>query len=481
MVLIGPPGAGKSFLGGQFLWTVGAVDNRTIEKLKRDAESQGHPREQGFVSFLDATSPERKSQHTIQPQHPHLVFTSRARYGMMCPSGNLRYMKSFCRAVGKADLLLLLVSVTDFKKDIEVIQSQLKVCYALSLAAQMAVGVTKCDLIEDKNQLEEAIKEITTALPKMIEPYFTLLGFFYTDVKGSNYVSKTSHLPSPNTLIDLIDTVPAERYKNDLSFSSQSQFLLPIDFSYKIKGIGTVVCGKVISGHLDIRKRNIFKVVGQPDILPYTMEIHHSTLESTEPYAYVGLNVKSATTFAIKPGMILSETPCEPTSWITSTIKAATTFTIKRGTTFNFHTAIGNSLCQIDRISADPTIYKDSQLQEGGIATLHLKLLKPIYLFPYDKVPNLGSFVIARGSKLHATGTIEFVANQNSFESFYQFWPKFHTYLQSGCSQSIVGLLAVLKRLQVQGKTDIPQEPTKKLIQQLIAHWFLHQKPSQPH
>eukprot|EP01124_Arcella_intermedia_P034670 TRINITY_DN8628_c0_g1_i5.p1 TRINITY_DN8628_c0_g1~~TRINITY_DN8628_c0_g1_i5.p1 ORF type:complete len:432 (+),score=109.42 TRINITY_DN8628_c0_g1_i5:276-1571(+) len=417
---------------------------------------------------------EHRAGHTIQPQHPYILMTAKMRYGIMCPSGNLRYMKSFCRAVGKADLLLLVVSVTTFENDIKVIQDQLNICHSLSLSVQIIVGITHCDKITEKIKLDESIKDISATLLKMIEPYFSLLGFFYTDINGANYMSLSPQLNSPNTLLELMDRVPSERYKNELSFTSDSQFLCPVDFSYKIAGIGTVVCGKVISGQLNVLKRPVVKVEGIADpVSIFTMESHHESIHTTEPYLYIGLNLKRVAATQFKKGMILSDTLCEPTSWITSKIKAQNGFTIRKGSTFSFHTAIGSSICQVDRISADPNVYKDSHLQKDGVATLHCKFLKPIYLFPYSKVPYLGSFVIASGAKLHATGTVEFAANQSSFECLYEFWPKFHNYLQAGCSQSILGILCVLKRLQAQGKVDVPQEPTKKIMQHLIAHWFL--------
>uniref|UniRef100_A0A6B2L4H2 Tr-type G domain-containing protein n=1 Tax=Arcella intermedia TaxID=1963864 RepID=A0A6B2L4H2_9EUKA len=428
MVVVGPPGAGKSYLGGQLMWNLGGIDTRTIEKWKRESEALGWPKNHGFAYLFDRTHHERSSGKTIHFHPPFLVMTRRMRYGTTCPSGDLRYMKSFCSAVGKADLLLLLVSVTTFKNDEEVIINQLKICHSLSLSTQIIIGITKCDLITDKISLEESIKDITVNLSKLIEPYFTLLGFFHTDLNGSNYITKSSSLDSPNILLDLLDNVPLERYKNDLSFTSQSQFLCPVEYSFKIGGIGTVVCGKVISGHLDLMKRPLLKVEGiEEPIAVFSMENHHDSIPSTQPYLYVGLNLKRVMAPQFKRGMILSDTKIESTSWITAKIKAENTFTIRAGATFSFHTAIGSSTCQVDKISADPNIYKDSILQKDGAATLHCRFLKPIYLFPYAKVPNLGTFVISSGSKLYATGTVEFAANQNSFECLYEFWPKFHT------------------------------------------------------
>jgi peptide chain release factor subunit 3 len=65
LVFIGHVDAGKSSLGGAILYATGMVDERTMDKFKREAKEAG--RESWYLSWaLDLTREERAKGKTVE-------------------------------------------------------------------------------------------------------------------------------------------------------------------------------------------------------------------------------------------------------------------------------------------------------------------------------------------------------------------------------------------------------------------------------
>jgi peptide chain release factor subunit 3 len=94
VIFIGHVDAGKSTLGGAILYATGMVDERTLEKNKREAKEMG--RETWYLSWaLDLTKEERSKGKTVEVGRAFFE-TEKRRYSILDAPGHKTYVPSVC-------------------------------------------------------------------------------------------------------------------------------------------------------------------------------------------------------------------------------------------------------------------------------------------------------------------------------------------------------------------------------------------------
>lgn len=90
IIFIGHVDAGKSTLGGSILYTTGMVDERTMDKLRREAKEAG--RETWYLSWaLDLTAEERSKGKTVEVGRGFFE-TDKRRYSILDAPGHKTYV-----------------------------------------------------------------------------------------------------------------------------------------------------------------------------------------------------------------------------------------------------------------------------------------------------------------------------------------------------------------------------------------------------
>lgn len=116
IVFIGHVDAGKSTLGGSILYVTGMVDERTLEKYKRDAKEAG--RETWYLSWaLDLTNEERAKGKTVEVGRAHFKIdipspdgTIERHFSILDAPGHKSYVHHMIGGASQADIGVLLVS-----------------------------------------------------------------------------------------------------------------------------------------------------------------------------------------------------------------------------------------------------------------------------------------------------------------------------------------------------------------------------------
>ncbi|KAI9807578.1 MAG: translation termination factor GTPase eRF3 [Sarcosagium campestre] len=250
LIFIGHVDAGKSTLGGSILYATGMVDERTMDKYKRDAKEAG--RETWYLSWaLDLTKEERSKGKTVEVGRGFFE-TEKRRYTILDAPGHKTFVPNMIGGASQADVGILVISArkgeyeTGFEKGGQTRE------HAMLAKTQ---GVNK--LIVAVNKMDDPTVEWSK---ERYDECTTKLKVF---LKGTGYDPKNDLMFMPvsaQTAVGIKDRVPLSKapwyggpslleYLDDMKTLERkvnAPFMMPINAKYR--DMGTIVEGKIESG-----------------------------------------------------------------------------------------------------------------------------------------------------------------------------------------------------------------------------------------
>ena len=251
IIFMGHVDAGKSTMGGNILYLTGAVDKRTVEKYEREAKDAG--RQGWYLSWvMDTNKEERNDGKTIEVGKACFE-TDKRRYTILDAPGHKMYVSEMIGGASQADVGILVISArkgeyeTGFEKGGQTRE------HALLAKTQ---GVNKIIVVVNKMDdptvgwSEDRYKDCTSKLGLFLKGIgYSKEDVIFMPVSGFTGAGLKERVPKKDcpwydgpALLEFLDDMKiANRHIN-------SPFMLPV--SGKMKDMGTIVEGKVESGHI---------------------------------------------------------------------------------------------------------------------------------------------------------------------------------------------------------------------------------------
>jgi elongation factor 1-alpha len=313
IVIVGHVDAGKSTTTGHLLFKLGGLNERELEKLRKEARELGKESFL-FAFFMDKSKDERARGVTIACTTREF-YTPNFHYTIIDAPGHRDFIKNMISGASQADVALLMVPANKggFETSIAKgnhkkgeIQGQTRqharLCHLLGIE-QLIVGVNKMD-DSSVNYAEDRYNEIKGEVDKMLTkigyktkkiPFIPMSGF-----KGENLDRASDNMPWWNgfsvkikketvtgvTLVDALDRVvqPPKRILD-------KPMRMPVSGVYNIRGVGDVITGRIEQGTLAPNVTVRFyptNVKGKA----FSIEMHHTSVPQAGPGDNVGVNVK---------------------------------------------------------------------------------------------------------------------------------------------------------------------------------------------
>ncbi|KAK0628893.1 P-loop containing nucleoside triphosphate hydrolase protein [Bombardia bombarda] len=250
IIFIGHVDAGKSTLGGSILYATGMVDQRTMDKYKKEAKDMG--RETWYLSWaLDLTTEERAKGKTVEVGRGFFE-TEKRRYSILDAPGHKTYVPNMIGGASQADVGILVISArkgeyeTGFEKGGQTRE------HAMLAKTQgvnkLIVAINKMD-DPTVNWSHERYLECTTKLSQFLKGtgYNLKTDVFFMPIAAQQTLGIKDRIPKGvcswydgPSLLEYLDSMQA------LERKINAPFMMAVAGKYR--DMGTMIEGKIEAG-----------------------------------------------------------------------------------------------------------------------------------------------------------------------------------------------------------------------------------------
>jgi peptide chain release factor subunit 3 len=422
LIFIGHVDAGKSSLGGAILYATGMVDERTMDKFKREAKEAG--RESWYLSWaLDLTKEERSKGKTVEVGRAFFE-TEKRRYTILDAPGHKTFVPSMIGGASQADVGILVISArkgeyeTGFEKGGQTRE------HAMLAKTQgvnkLVIAVNKMDdpTVEwSKERYDECTKKLTAFLKGVgykqtgkrcgSWPSFQLLmgnvDLHFMPISALTGMGLKDRIPKGvapwydgPSLLEYLDNMKA------LERKVKAPFMMPVNGKYR--DMGTVIEGKIESG--------VIKKGSQMIMMPNKEKIEIAAIygetEDEVNIASCGeqvrLRVRGIEEEDIMPGFVLCS-PQRPVHCVKafeaqiSIVELKSILSAGFNCVLHVHAAIEEVafaalLHKLERGTGRKSKKPPPFASKGMSIIARLEVASPVCVETYDEYPQLGRFTL---------------------------------------------------------------------------------------
>ena len=320
VVTCGHVDAGKSTTCGRLIFELGGLSEREMLKLKNEAANLGKS-SFAFAFYMDTTKQERERGITIQSTTKEF-YTDKFHYSLVDNPGHKDYITNAVSGASTGDVALLLIPANmDFASAIAkpnrsegTVAGQSRVhsrLINLLGVKQLIVAINKMD---DCKYSEERYNEVKDEVTNMLLEVGWNKEFIKTNVpfipysawEGDNLSKQSANMPwykgcevktldgSTVKVFTLLDAL--NDYVKVPKRLTEAPLRMPVSNICSIKGIGSIICGRIEQGTLRIGDEVVF-LPQNNDSNPcsgkvFSIEMHHKSQSMAEAGDNVGICIK---------------------------------------------------------------------------------------------------------------------------------------------------------------------------------------------
>eukprot|EP00759_Apiculatamorpha_spiralis_P037053 PhF_6_TR37116/c2_g1_i4/m.54546/K03267/ERF3, GSPT; peptide chain release factor subunit 3 len=305
IVFCGHVDAGKSTISGHILYLTGNVDERTIEKNKRDA-AQRNRDGWGFAYVFDVTEDERDRGKTHETGSAYFETTTK-RYTILDAPGHKCFVASMIGGASQADVAILVISTrrgefeTGFEHNGQTREHALllKTCGVKTLI----VALNKMDdptVNWDKARWDEIHEKLV--------PFLKTVGYtegkncVFMPVSGLKGLGLKERCPPQEfyngpSLLEYLDDLPVT--SRDL----EANVRLPVQGRYKDDG-KMIMYGKLESGQF-VKGDTLIMMPPKREIFIESLQVGECDVEVAQPGDFLHMKIRGAEEEDIRAGYVL--------------------------------------------------------------------------------------------------------------------------------------------------------------------------------
>lgn len=420
VVFIGHVDAGKSTISGQIMVLTGQIDERTLQKLEKDAKDNN--RESWLYAYINDTNEEERAKGiTVEVGRAHFE-TTKKRYTILDAPGHKNYVPNMISGAAQADVAILVISArkgefeTGFEKGGQT-REHARLVKTIGVK-HLIVVINKMDeptVAWSKERYDECVNKLTPFLKqtgfnvKKDVQFLPLSGFTGANLKAPLSKQVCPWFDGP-TLLGALDALPPMDRKAD------APLRIPVVDSFKERGT-TVIMGKVEAGTLFVGQ-NIFLMPGKSPLEVTGIATEIGTLRKAKPGENVKISVRGADELNISPGNLLCDKDLVP---VVSELEAVLVILelpkekslLTAGTEAVLHCHTSVEECSVSELIAEIDLKTNTEgkkrptfVKSGAGVRLRLVLSKAICVEEFGVVPQLGRFTLRDGGKTIAMGKV---------------------------------------------------------------------------
>ena len=472
IVFVGHVDHGKSTLIGRILAETDSLPEGKIENLRKTCSARGQPFEYAFV--LDALAEEQEQNITIDTTE--IQFRTRKRgYVIIDAPGHQEFLKNMITGAANADAAVIVIAADEGMREQSRRHGQL---IRLLNIREVIVAVNKMDLVGfNENNFRRIEREYTAFLQDI---GLSARSFIPLSAIGGQNVTASNRTEMPwfsgMNLLEAMDDI-------DIGSSAAEQPLrFPIQDVYRMD-TRRILAGRIESGTIRIGDQLLF--------LPHNKTARVATIErwssASQEFAQAGesIGITLSDQIFIERGHIASHQTDSP---VESNRLHAKVFWIAReslraGERYRIKLVTQEVECQVvtltnvvDAATLGPSSSERLELRANEVGDVILQTRAPLVFDNYDRIPNLGRFVLTDGQHLVAGGTIfgAIYTTRGEIKSQNIFWNESEiTADRRAARNGHRGAVIWLTGLSGAGKSTIARALENELFQRSINTYVL--------
>lgn len=418
VVFCGHVDAGKSTISGHLLMEKGLVDEREMDKLRREAEI--HHREGWEYAYVMDVSEEERSKGITRETGAAYFETEKRRVTVLDAPGHKAFVPSMIGGATQADICVLVISSrtgefeTGFEKGGQTREHAMLV--RTCGVRQMLCVINKMDEMKwSKDRYDEIVGKLKPFLRQngFDERQKNLIFVPVAGLTGENLIKRTSDEVCPwytgPSIMEIIDEMELKETKNE-----NDVLCIPLAGGYKDDG-KNYIYGKVESGSIAVGEK-LQILPGRKEALVDGISIESTEFEKCYPADNVHLRVRGIDESDVHTGYVATSIPTtlRPVEFFQARVSILEVKNIiSEGSQFMVHihsaqeeASFHKLLAKVDRKTGAVIEKNPACAKAGDVIIARIEMACPVVMDCHKDFDKLGRFMIRDDGKTIAIGLV---------------------------------------------------------------------------